>query len=444
MNLLFFRNHPRLNDVASNAPCSGWAVIVCLLLLLQGASCQPGNDSTTEKAPNKAPDHKHAETPDDRVELTSDQIRIGGVRLGKVEYRNLGQLLQVNGRLAVPAQSQQTITALLGGFVRSLPLLVGQPVRKGQLLARIENPDLIQIQQDYAETSSRLTYLEAEFARQQELSRENISALKVLQQTTADLHATRARVNGLAHRLRLVGLSPQAALTGKFSSQYTITAPVSGVITDVTATAGGYVQPSDVIAQITSNEGLYAELTVFEKDLPRLREGQRVSIRLNNERTKERMGQITYINRAIDTDRSVRVVARLDRPDSQLAPNTFLKASLDLGNSRVTALPEEAIVSAEGKDYIFVVTDEEIPDEHEEGKAGHTDDEHDPKTSQPEPHGTTFRRIPVRRGVTEAGFSEVTLPASLDPAKAQVVLKGAFTVLSQLKAASGEEHGHAH
>lgn len=419
---------------------------ICFLLLLLGSSCKSDNDAASGKETAKTTEPSHEETPKDMVELTTDQLRIGGVNLGKIEYRNLGQLLQVNGRLAVPAQSQQTITALLGGFVRSLPLLVGQPVKKGQVLARIENPDLIQIQQDYAENSSRLTYLEAEFARQQELSRENVSALKVLQQTTADLLATRARVNGLAHRLQLVGLSPKEALTGKFSSLYVITAPVSGVVTDVAATAGGYVQPTDVIARITSNQGLYAELTVFEKDLPLLREGQRVSIRLNNENGKERMGRIAYINRAIDADRSVRVVARLDQPDSKLAPNTFLKASLDLGDSRVTALPEEAIVSAEGKDYIFVVTDEEIPEEHEhEASEGeHTDDEHDHKSGEAEQHGTTFRRIPVRRGVTEAGFSQVTLPASLDLVKAQVVLKGAFAVLSQLKAASGEEHDHAH
>ncbi|WP_085950561.1 efflux RND transporter periplasmic adaptor subunit [Fibrisoma limi] len=430
------------------------ALLVGLLFFTTGCKDQPTAE-TTQKV--QEAEHEHEEGPTDVVELTDDQLRIAAVAVGRVEYRNLGQTLQVNGRLAVPAQSQVNITALQGGFVRSIPLLPGQPVRKGQVLARIENPDLIGVQQEYAETHSRLTYLEAEFARQQELSRENVSALKVLQQTTADLKATRARVAGLAQRIRLVGLSPQAALAGKFSATYVITASVSGVVTDIPATSGQFVQPADVIARLTSSQGLYAELTVFEKDLPRLREGQRVSLVLNNEAGRERSGRISFINRAIDADRSVRVVARLDQPDARLAPNTSLKGSLDLGDSRVTALPEGAIVSAEGKDYIFVETDQRTPEQHEhkEGEEEHSDkEEHDDpalrhQEGEKEQHGTSgppsrFKQIPVRRGVTEGGYSQVTLPGNVDIAKTRVVVKGAYALLSQLKAASGEEEGHAH
>lgn len=389
----------------------------------QSTENQSANQTADSSARAEAP-------PTDEVELTGDQLRIGAIEVGQVAYRNLGILLQVNGRLAVPAQSQVAITALQGGFVRTLPLLPGQPVQKGQLLARIENPELVQLQQDYAENQSRLTYLDAEFARQKELSEQNVSALKVFQQTSSERNQVRARLGGLAQRLRLVGLSPQAALDGKFSAYYAVLAPVSGVVTTIGVTAGQYVQPADVIAQLTSSQGLYAELTVFEKELPQLREGQRVSLRLNNEGGKERSGHITYINRTIDADRSVRVVAKLDQTDARLSPNTFLKATLDLGDSRVTALPEAAIVSAEGKDYIFVVTDKKAPQEQElkEGEAK--------QTQQP---GMHFKQIPVRRGVTEGGYSQVTLPARFDLTKTKVVVKGAFAVLSQLKGGGEEE-----
>ncbi|GAB2562243.1 efflux RND transporter periplasmic adaptor subunit [Spirosoma aerophilum] len=414
-------------------------LFVGLLGLTIACNQAPKNQTDTQTTDSSATPEA---PPADVVELTSDQLRIGAIEVGQVAYRNLGVLLQVNGRLAVPAQSQVAITALQGGFVRSLPLLPGQPVQKGQLLARIENPDLVQLQQDYAENQSRLTYLDAEFVRQRELSEQNVSALKVFQQTASDRNQVRARLGGLAQRLRLVGLSPQAALDGKFSAYYTVVAPVSGVVTAIGVTAGQYVQPADVIAQLTSSQGLYAELTVFEKELPQLREGQRVSLRLNNEGGKERSGHITYINRTIDADRSVRVVAKLDKTDARLAPNTFLKATLDLGDSRVTALPEAAIVSAEGKDYIFVVTDEKAPEEHEhqEGEAKHTEKEaHPHQAGETEQHGMRFKQIPVRRGVTEGGYSQVTLPANFDLNKTKVVVKGAFAVLSQLKGGGEEE-----
>ncbi|QKZ14080.1 efflux RND transporter periplasmic adaptor subunit [Spirosoma sp. KUDC1026] len=415
-----------------------YRTLLAISVLTGPIACrQPAEEQAHEE------DHAHEEAPADLVELTDDQMRMADVALGTVGQRNLGQQLTVNGRLAVPPQSQVTITALQGGFVRTIPLLPGQPVRKGQVLARIENPDLIVLQQEYAESQSRLTYLETELVRQKELSRENVSALKVLQQTTADLNATRARVTGLAQRIRLVGLSPQAALAGKFSAVYVVTAPVAGVVTDVVATAGQYVQPADVIAKLTGSQGLYAELIVFEKDLPQLREGQRVSLRITNE-TRERSARITYINRAIDADRSVRVVARLDQADARLTPNTFLKASLDLGASRVAALPEEAIVSAEGRDYIFVVTNEKTPEPHEHEAEEDDAHDHTQEKAGSHEHGTVFKQIPVRRGVTESGYSQVTLPEPFDLTKTQVVTKGAYALLSQLKAASGEEEGHAH
>lgn len=413
-------------------------LIALLVALFSLAGCK--QQATNERETKAETTHTHNEEPADIVELTDDQIRIGGIRLGKIDYRNLSQQLTVNGRLAVPAQSQVNVSALLGGFIRTIPLLPGQPVTKGQVLARIENPDLIQLQQDYAETYSRLTFLETEFARQKELSEQNVSALKVFQQTSADLKATRARLAGMAHRMRLVGLSTQAALDGKFSSMYVLTAPVAGVVTSLSTTAGQYVQPSDVIAQLTSSHGLYAELTVFEKDLPQLREGQRVVIRLTNENGRERYGRIKHINQSIDADRSVRVVAQLDQPAAHLTPNTFLKASLDLGNSRVTALPEGAIVSAEDKDYIFVVTNEQAPEHHEheeKSEANHQPDE-------AEQHGTSFKQIQVRRGVTEGGYSQITLPSTIDLATTKVVTNGAYAVLSQLQAAGGHEEGHAH
>ncbi|MBO0939261.1 efflux RND transporter periplasmic adaptor subunit [Fibrella sp. HMF5335] len=410
---------------------------ISLLWLLTGCGDTAQKESETTAEAKSAAEKAHEEAPTDIVELTDDQIRIGAISTGQIEYRNLGQLLQVNGRLAAPAQSQVAITALQGGFVRSLPLLPGQPVRKGQVLARIENPDLVQFQQDYAENHSRLTYLDAEYARQKELSEQNVSALKVFQQTASERNQVRSRLGGLAQRLRLVGLSPQAALDGKFSATYVVIAPVSGIVTDVPATVGQYVQPADIMARLTSSQGLYAELTVFEKDLPQLREGQRVSLRLNNEGGRERSGRITYINRTIEADRSVRVVARLDQPDTRLAPNTFLKATLDLGDSRVTALPEGAIVSAEGKDYIFIATDKRASERHDGSATQH-------KEGQMEQHGTTFKQIPVRRGVTEGGYSQVTLPGTLDLSKVKVVVKGAFAVLSQLQAAGGEEEGHGH
>jgi membrane fusion protein, heavy metal efflux system len=372
---------------------------------------KPQPETQTAEAPADS-----VEAPSDVLQLTADQVRMADLQTGRVEYRNLSQTLTLNGRVVAGAQNRATVSALQGGFIRQIALLPGQAVRKGQVLARVENPDLIQVQQDYAENRARLTYLESEYARQQELSRENVGALKVFQQTSADLNATRARLSALAQRIQRVGLSPEAAVKGQFNSTYAVTSPINGIISDVPANLGQYVQPSDVIAQLIGTEGLYAELTVFEKDLGRVREGQLLRVQMANEGGRERMARIYLLNRTIDNDRSVRVLARFEpgTGNRPLIPNAFLKATLELGNVQTPALPEGAIVTAEGKDYIFV-------------------------QQAPEKAGTPFRAILVRRGVTQNGYSAVVLPEGFSMNGSAVVVRGAYSLLSQWLGAGAEE-----
>lgn len=396
--------------------------LILALFLAFAFSCNrretQSNDATT--APISATvdevETDSAAAPSDEVLLTPDQVRMADIQTGRVEYRNLSQTLQVNGRVMAGAQNRVTISALQGGFVRQVALLPGQAVRKGQVLARIENPDLIQVQQDYAENRARLTYLETDYARQQELSRENVGALKVFQQTSADLNATRARLAALAQRIRRVGLSPEQAVNGQFVSTYAVTSPINGIITDVPTNLGQYVQPSDVIAQLIGTEGLYAELIVFEKDLSNIREGQRVRVRVAQGRGQEQLARVCLINRTVENDRSVRVLARFENAGNNrlLRPNASLQATLELGNSQTTALPEGAIVASEGTDYIFV-------------------------QEANQQANTPYKAIPVRRGVTQNGYSAVVLPDGFSVAQTPVVVRGAYSLLSQWKGGGEEE-----
>ena len=393
--------------------------LVFPLLLVAFLSCRKEvsttDTATTPISESVAPTDSIMAPPDEVI-LTPDQIRMADIQTGRVEYRNLSQTLLLNGRVMAGAQNRVTISALQGGFVRQVALLPGQSVRKGQVLARIENPDLIQVQQDYAENRARLTYLETDYARQQELSRENVGTLKVFQQTTADLTATRARLGALAQRIRRVGLSPEQAVKGQFVSTYAVTSPINGIITDVPTNLGQYVNPADVIAQLIGTEGLYAELTVFEKDLNSLRIGQRVRVRPSGYNRQEQFARVYLINRTVENDRSVRVLARFENSagNQLLRPNASLQATLELGNSQTTALPEGAIVASEGKDYIFLQ-----------------------RTNQQA--NTPYKAIEVRRGVTQNGYSAVVLPGNFDVVKTPVVVRGAYSVLSQWKGGGEEE-----
>lgn len=213
-------------------------------------------------------------------------------------------------------------------------------------------------------------------------------------------------------------------------------APLSGYVTTVNINLGRYVQPQDVICEIVDTEHLHAELTVFEKDVPKLKKGQKIRFQLVNENNRERTASIFLINHLISAERTVRIHAHLDQEDKNLMPNMYLKAVIETGSQRVNTLPVQAIVEAEGKEYIFIKAPEE-----EEHATGHNEET---EGKEGEHHAEmAFTPVEVKKGLVQNGFAEVILPTGFDLAKAEVVTKGAYLILAKMNN-SEEEGGHAH
>lgn len=353
------------------------------------------------------------------IELSAAQYANARIETGPLEKKNLSNVFRVNGVLDVPPQSLASVSTPLGGFVRATELLPGSRVRKGEAIATVENADFIQIQQEYLEAQSRLEYLQQEYNRQEELYRENVASAKNFQQVSAEYKATQARVAGLKERLRLIGINPARLSATNLSRTVSVYAPITGYVTAVNVNIGRYVQPTDVMFTIANTEHLHVELTVFEKDVVKLRKGQKVRFTLPNESTRERTATIYLIGREITPDRTVRVHAHMDQEDTQLLPGLFVSALVELDGSQVPALPEEAIVQSEGRHYVFIAKGKR----EEDGQTMHN-----------------FLMMPVEKGISDGGFAAVTLPDSLSGKP--IVRKGAYSLLSKAKNTEEEGHGH--
>ncbi|MEZ0487585.1 efflux RND transporter periplasmic adaptor subunit [Fibrella aquatica] len=394
-----------------------------LFALLTGASCKQKPEEAKSDGATAKSDTATAEGAEEAglIELTEAQYQTVGVKLGRLEQRQMSQLIRVNGSLTVPPGQQVSVSSSYGGILKSANLLAGSPVRQGQTLAVLENPEFIRIQQEYLETISQLTYQQQEYERQRELSRENVGALKTLQQATAQLGTLRARVGGLRQQLALLGLNPAKLTPETITRTISVRAPIGGTLTQVNVNRGSYVAANDALFELMNTAGLLAELTVFEGDLARMQIGQRVRLSVVGV-AGERTGRIKLINREVSADRTVKVYASLDNPASgALRPGTFVKAVIETGAATEPALPEPAVVQSGNNSQIFVFA----------GKEDH--------------EGTThyrFRPVPVRAGATQNGYRAITLPTGV-AADAQVVLTGAYDILSA--SAGGEEggeHGH--
>lgn len=381
--------------------------VIALVAAITFVSCGSKPDATTTKDT-----HDHDEEAGS-VELTAAQFKTAAIAYGKPENRQISGAVKVNGLLDVPPQQQVSIAVPMGGFVKQTSLLQGMRVKQGQVIAVLENLDYIQMQQDYLEVRSQLEYATKEYERQQELAKENINALKTLQQAKATWQTLQAKENGLKQKLGVLNINIPSLEKGNIQRTINVTTPISGYVTEVNVNLGQFVTPADILFRIVNTEHLHAELTVFEKDIPKLKIGQLVRFTLANEST-QRTATVHLIGREISAERTVRVHCHLEQEDTQLLPGTYLQAMIETGGANVKALPDAAVVNFENKAYVFVK------------KPGTDSTFH-------------FNMVEVQKGNSGQGYTEVTFPK--ETPEAEVVVNGAYDLLAKLKN-SGEHEGH--
>jgi cobalt-zinc-cadmium efflux system membrane fusion protein len=340
------------------------------------------------------------------VHLSEEQFKSIGIQLGSVETRSLTGNIKAHGMLDVPPQNLVSISAVLGGFVKSTELLQGMHLKKGQVVVVLEHPDYIQLQQDYLESKNQLEFLEQEYNRQVDLSKENVNALKSLQQAKSNYFGTKAKVEGLKAKLKLVNIDFSALEKGEIKNTVTIVSPIDGFVSEVNVNLGMHVNATMVMFRIVDTEHVHAEAQVFEKDIPKLKIGQLARITLSNE-TKERLAKVFLIGKEITAARTIRVHCHLEGEDPNLIPGTYFSAVIETGSNSVFALPESAIVNFEGIHFVFV----------EKDATKHS-----------------YELLKLTTGASDNGYVEIVMEKDVfDNYKNKIIIKGAFELLNVLK-----------
>jgi cobalt-zinc-cadmium efflux system membrane fusion protein len=286
------------------------------------------------------------------VILNNEQIRNAGIALGSPKLEQIGLTIYANGTVEVPPQNKTVISLQLGGFVKSLNVLDGMSVSKGQTLLTIEHPDLIQLQQDYLEVKSNLEFLQAEVDRQRKLSSQEAGTLKNLQQAKAGYTSALARKSGLKAKLQMAGVNITKLDEDELQRTIAVKAPFNGVVTKVSVDVGAYADPTDHLLEVIDLKHAHAEVTVFEKDVKHLKIGQKVKLSFATH-TDSQDASIFLIGKEIGKDRTVKVHCHLDKENSSIAPGSYFKAAIYTGEKESLCVPSEAIVELNGKTMVF-------------------------------------------------------------------------------------------
>lgn len=366
--------------------------------------------------------HKE-ETPANTVSLTEVQMKTAGIELGTIELKNLKTSIRTNGMLTVPNQNKAFISSVNSGVIRTLKIQPGTFVRKGQVVATIVNPDVANLQQQLQTVNAQISLSEIEYNRQKELVQGNAAPLKNVQRVQTELATLRVTRNSLQKQLSAMGISTANVSRGNIVTTLSITAPISGTVSNVSAQIGSSVNPSTPIAEIVNNSQLHLDLFIYEKDLPKLHANQTIHFTLTNNPGKEYDAQIYSIGTAfVNETKTIPVHAVVNGDKTGLIEGMNITALISLGEAVLPAVPNDAIVNFQGQDYIFVLTKkEEKKDEQAVGQEIY------------------FERVPVVKGTSDVGYTEVTLLKNLPP-KTQIITKGAFFALAKMTNTGDEEH----
>lgn len=336
------------------------------------------------------------------VKLNDAQLKSAGLMLSKLEQKTISSVIKVNGTIDVPPQNLVSISIPMGGYVKSTRLIPGMQIRKNEVIAVIEDQQYIQMQEDYLTTRSKLAYSKSELDRQKELNASKASSDKIYQQTQMEYNTLKIMLGSLEQKLRLININPASVSENNISRTVSIHSPINGFVSKVNVNTGKYVNPTDVLFEIIDPSSIHLNLKVFEKDLSKLSKGQTIIAFSNNDEEKKYRGEISLISNDLSPERIAEVYCHFDNTDKSLKPGMYMNAEIELKSHDAQAVSEEAIVSFEGKDYLFV------------------------KKSDKE-----FEMLPVETGAKENKFIEILNSEKF--INREIVTKGAYTLLMALK-----------
>jgi len=381
--------------------------VVMAAVLVIMSSC--GNRSKVET------ENKETETVTDVVSLTDEQIKMSSIQTGSIEMRQVGNTLKLNGEIASLPQNTASISVLMGGRVRSINVIQGSEVNQGQVLAYIENYEFIDLQQNYLEAKSKMEYVNLEYQRQRALYSNDAVSKKNMQLITSEYKTLKIQMRGYEQKLLLIGMNPYRLTSGNITRAVAVKAPISGFVKNVNVSVGSTVSATDDLFDVVNLNNLFIRLSVFEKDIDRLHKGQQLSFYVNDE--DETHSAVVYqTTKSIDNDKSYKVFARIVSRCGNVLPGMYVNAEVMLDNHQSPALPEDAVVTYGGKNYIFI----------SQGT----------KTDQGTKL-TEYKMIKVTRGLSNNGYTQVTVVGNIPTHT--VVIKGAYNLLSALKNAGEED-----
>ncbi len=287
------------------------------------------------------------------VTITKKQMAELKIQMAISEIQSIGLSVHANGKIEVPPQNKTFISLPYGGKIKSISILDGDYVKKGEELIEIEHPEIIQLQQDYLEVVATLELLQLEVERQQTLVNNEAGSLKNLQQAKSSLNVAKAKKSGLRAKLEIANVQLSKLDNGQIQRIISIKSPFDGVVTKIHANVGEFAAENINLMEIIDLKHAHAEVYVFEKDAKYILEGQKVKIKML-ESDEEQTATVYLVGKEVDKDRTIKVHCHFEKESSKIIPGSFFKATILTNPVELPTISSESVVKIQNKDAVFV------------------------------------------------------------------------------------------
>lgn len=368
------------------------------------------------KAETSESENQEEEIDFQNIPLSEKQVKAVDLKMGEAQERELDAMLHVNGSLVLRAQDMGNVSSLMGGIVKNVYVKEGQMVSRGQVVATIENTDVVTLQREYYTAYKESEMARLELDRQKTLASAGAGIKKTLQMSEKNYKVAQANLLGTGRQLQQMGISTKEVAKGKFTTVFPLRAPISGTVSDMQASLGSYADMQTPLMKIRNNHAVECDLNVFEKDIAKVKVGDQVLVSLTNQPGVNVSGRVYGMNQYLNKGtKSVAVHVKLDaKRGAKLFEGMYVSGQIATGRQLCMTLPDKAIVSADGKQYVFALNQQ-----HSKG-------------------GTySFSRHEVTTGVSNNGYTEVALCKHLKKGQ-KIVTDNAF-YLASLTGDHGEE-----
>lgn len=381
-------------------------------------------------------EHEHEEVDFDHIPLTAKQVSTVDLKMGEAVEREMDATIDAKGSLVLRAQAMGDVASLMGGIVKSISVKEGQFVHKGQVVATVENTDVVSLQREYYSAAKECELARIDMERQKLLAQNGAGIKRSLQQAQKDYHVAHANMLGIGRQLAQMGISIAAVAKGKFTTAFPLRAPISGVVSEMTASLGSFADMQTPLMKIRNTQAIECDLNVFEKDLAKIKVGNRVTMNLTNQPGVKLSGTVYGMNQYFnDNTKAVAVHVKLDAASvksylhsssgnthgGKLFAGMYVSGKIATGCQQCLALPSQAIVNSDGKQYVFALN------------------------GAPSKGNYSFSRHEVTTGASDGKYTEVKLCDHLLKGKDGAAGKKIVTENAYYLASLTGEHGeHAH